>query len=850
MLRSAISSQAIQRMALSTGKLGASAMKSRLPLLITLILVCHLLVLTPIVTSQLHPPSGKAGAPQNLALSNAPSSQIYEDIRWSALTQELQGKIVKLHGKAEIHYGAFVLYADEITYNRETGQATADGRVILEGGPNDEHISADHGAYNIESEVGSFADVHGTIGMKFKGAAFILTSPAPFVFSGKTVLKTGPDHYVVYDGTITTCELPRPKWQFYAHKVVVEVGGNASIYHSTFRLDGVPVLYLPYATHPVERAPRHTGILLPDVGRSSTKGNIFGESIFWAINRSMDATLGAEYFSKRGWAPQGDFRARPSDTSFVDLNFFSVLDRGLDGVDQGGAEVRLDAEGAFAHNFRGVANIDYLNSFVFRLAFNDVFTQAVNSEVKSQAFLSNTTNGYFYNASVQRYQNFESTTAGDLVTILHAPSLEISSADHQIAGSPFYWSYDGAGEGLSRSEPTFRTSPLVGRFDAAPDLSLPLKFDGWSLRPDIEVRNTIYTEQLLPFGEVGTAKSSVIDRKAFESSVELRPPVLERVFDRQFLGRKWKHVIEPRVVYNYVTGVDNFARIVRFDERDILSDTNEVEYSVVNRLYAKSSSAKQENCLPEGMPALMVGGAIPPSSVPWQRQKTTENPGCPPEQQTREVVTWELAQKYYVDPTFGGALVPGRPNVFSNTIDLTGISFLTVPQHLSPLISRLRIQNSSRTDIEWDLDYDFREDRINASTALLNYRFGAFTVGGGDAFLQTAAGTQISTTTSAPALTSLASSEQSFNQFRVILGYGRNGKRGFSGAANIGFDANLNALQYGSIQTAYNWNCCGVNLEYRRFALGSVRNENQFRFAFALANVGTFGNLRHQERLF
>jgi LPS-assembly protein len=41
-----------------------------------------------------------------------------------------------------------------------------------------------------------------------------------------------------------------------------------------------------------------------------------------------------------------------------------------------------------------------------------------------------------------------------------------------------------------------------------------------------------------------------------------------------------------------------------------------------------------------------------------------------------------------------------------------------------------------------------------------------------------------------------------------------------------------------------------VNIEFRRFALGSVRNENEYRFTFALANIGTFGNLRRSEQLF
>jgi LPS-assembly protein len=204
-------------------------------------------------------------------------------------------------------------------------------------------------------------------------------------------------------------------------------------------------------------------------------------------------------------------------------------------------------------------------------------------------------------------------------------------------------------------------------------------------------------------------------------------------------------------------------------------------------------------------------------------------------------VTWELAQKYYLDPTFGGALVPGTRNVFTATADLTGIAFLTDPRRLSPLVSRLRIQTNSRTDVEWDLDYDVKKGRINASTAILNYRFGLFTLGGGDAFLETPGDTLLSLLTQQP---------QRFDQYRLLLGYGHANKRGFTGAANIGFDAHLNFLQYASAQTEYNWDCCGMNVEYRRFALGSVRNENQFRFTFSLANISAIGNLKRQERLF
>jgi LPS-assembly protein len=816
-------------------------MNARTRFLITAALVCHLLAAPALVTSQALSPPAKSETPQ--AKPDAPSTVQYQDVTWIANAQEKEGSTYKLHGQAEIHYGGYILRADEITYEQDKGEATADGHVILDGGPNDEHLQATHATYNLPAEAGKFDNVRGTIGLRMRDGHLSLTSANPFVLSGKVVEKLGPDHYRVSDGTVTSCQLPRPKWDFYAHRVVVDTGGNATLYSSAFRILRVPILFFPFATHPVNREARESGFLMPNFGRSSIKGNILGESVYWAINRSMDLTAGAEYFSLRGWAPQGEFRARPSEASFVDLTYFAVLDRGYgpQSIDQGGGEVRLDAEGSFDHNFRAVADIDYLSTYVFRLAFYDVFTQAVNSEVKSDAFLTNSWNGFFYNGFAERYQNFESdTVSSDIIKILHAPSFEFSSVDRPLGRTPLHWSLDATAGGLSRSEPTFRTATLVGRFDLSPSLSVPLLWAGWSFRPELSLRETLYTQELTPSSGVGVAADTSVSRKALEGSVEVRPPALGRIFQRELLGRRWKHVIEPRVTYRYVTGVDNFSNILRFDERDILSDTSEVEYAMVNRLYAKRTSGKSD-CGSAGMPALAVGGtSLQPRHFPWEKTGPTEA-SCTEGPRVREVVTWELAQKYFLDPTFGGALAPGVRNVFTTTADLTGIAFLTDARHLSPLVSRLRFQTSARTDAEWDLDYDFRGGRISSSTALVNYRFGPFTLGGGDAFLQTPGAMTSPTPVSAP---------QKFSQFRVLLGYGHTNKPGFSGAANIGFDANLGSLQYASIQTAYNWDCCGLSVEYRRFALGSVRNENQFRFTFALANVGGFGNLRRQERLF
>src|SRR5580693_9638022 len=434
--------------------------------LITAAVLCHLLLVPPLVTSQLPPAdagaAARAGVPADKSAAAAATpcalaaaaQKDKGDVRTiCAIQQEEEGSVYKLHGAVEIYYGTYVLRADEATYNSDTREATGTGHFALDGGPNDDHIRASHGTYNLALETGRFYDVTGTTGLLFRGNQVILTSTAPFAFTGKIVDKTSPDHYLVYDGTITTCELPHPNWQFHARTIVVDVGGNAQIIHSTFWLHGMPVLYFPYATHPVDREARETGFLVPSGGRSSTNGNEIGEAFYWVINRSLDAIIGAEYFSKRGWSQRGEFRARPGEASYVDLNFFGVIDRGISqgsGVPplrEGGQEARLTAADEFP-GFRAVSNVDYLSSFLFRLAFNEVFTQAVNSEVKSQVFLAKEENGFSYGGMVERYQNFFQTTNSDGVLsnppvfddiqIWHAPSFDASSVDHTVGRSPFF----------------------------------------------------------------------------------------------------------------------------------------------------------------------------------------------------------------------------------------------------------------------------------------------------------------------------------------------------------------------------------------------------------------------------
>src|SRR5919204_1585933 len=325
-------------------------MTARIRLFTTVTLACQLFLLVWLLTTALRgfaqqPVSSGEDTPtppSEQQLSSATASEqsqpgpaaepplrpVGDEVIIKARQQEKKGSIFTLSGDVEVSYRDLVLRADEIIYDQSTGEVKANGHVVIEGGTHQEHIEGTHAEYNVRTETGKFYNAQGTVGLRLRGSRRAqLVTQNPFAVSGKVVEKIGPDRYVVHHGSVTSCELPNPKWTFNAVRVEIEVGETAKIYNSTFRVKRVPVFYFPFTRHSLERRPRQSGFLMPSFGVSSRKGTILGDSFYWAINRSMDATLGAEYWSSRGWAQNAQFRSVLNDRTRLDVNYFGVLDR-------------------------------------------------------------------------------------------------------------------------------------------------------------------------------------------------------------------------------------------------------------------------------------------------------------------------------------------------------------------------------------------------------------------------------------------------------------------------------------------------------------------------------------------
>lgn len=817
-------------------------MRARIFLCITLLYLCHPQLWPQAVTKQFPPSAEAPGALPDDPSAEIPVAKVIPaapsgvPVEIHADRQREQNNIYTLAGNVVIFYKSYTVQADTITYNRETGEVTAEGHLIVDGSPDNEHITATHGVMNLDQDTAHFYDVVGTLGVASVGPhnRMVFSSTNPFAITGREVIKLGPGRYQVIAGTMTSCRLPKPDWRLLSKGINVN-NNVASASNTWFQLLGVPLLYLPYATHPVSEETRSSGFLLPIIGNSTTKGFILGEEVYFALSRNSDLTVGTEYFSRRGFSPMAMYRYRGLGEDFIDVRYHALFDRLPEPENQGGTDLLVDGRHDWGRHTRAIVDAEYLSSYAYRQAFEESYAIAINSEVKSQLFGAHALNGFAENLRFDRYQSFQNSTTNAEIRILHLPALELEGEDQYLGTTHLMWGGIASVANLFRSEPanvmntaTFKAHN-VPRVDLYPHLSLPFYVAGWTFRPEVAVRDTFYgkSQNPAPLGVVPSVRDASLNRKDFEVGMDLRPPAIERDFSApwltRLLGGDLRHAIEPDIQYHYVAGIDNFNSVLRFDDVDIASDTSELDFSLTQRLFLRHlhpHPCKGDEAL--GPDDLCGGG-------------------------TADWLTWLVAQKYFYDEDFGGAVTPGTRNVLTTTLDLTGVAFLTGPRTFSPVISRLSMRTSAATNVEWDLDYDPRLGRMTASNVYAQYRKGDYSFLVGDFHLNAP---EAPRSTQSSQTSPVLNATSNYNQLRFSASYGASTKAGLSAGTSIGWDFVQNQLQYGAGQAAYNWDCCGLSFEVRRYSLGAVRDDTQYLYSFTLAGVGSAGSLRRAARIF
>jgi LPS-assembly protein len=759
-------------------------------------------------------------------------------------TFDPEGKVRTMHADpAEIVFQRMMFRADTIVYNTDTEDLHAEGHVFYYNFDRNEKIWCDRLDYHTEkgNEHGTFYQVVGETMPKIvtRPKQGILYAPtAPFHFEGEWAQRDQVK-YIVHNGWVTNCTVPKPWWYLVGPKFDIIPRQRAKAYDSVFYLAGVPILFLPWFYHPMNREPGKSGFLLPVPGHNSLRGFYLGAGYYWRISRSYDLTYETQLFDSGIKTNHAEIRGKPVDGTTFDVVLFGSLNNRLNAYSPEGLTAFGVAKSNLGDGWTAAGTLNYTTTLLFRQDWSQSYNEAVGSELDSSGFLDKSWSTYTFDVVVSRTQVFTETeqpitnpttgktslTPPNAVNLHKFPELNLVSRDHSILDRlPVWYSFDASAGLMARNEPIFnsggtavvdqfQTNFFTGRIHFAPHLTTAFSLGPVHFVPSIGIDETFYSESQVPYGTYYHAVGTDLVRSARDFSIAMILPSLEKIYDKKtFLGDKLKHVIESRVTYNYVTGIGtDVYRFIRFDDTDILSNTSDLDLSLTNRILAKRGDA------------------------------------------VTEIFSWTLEQKRYFDTTFGGALTPGQANVFAATADVSGYSFLVDPRSSSPVVSTLRATPIVGLSLQWQADYDHWERALVDSALSVDYTWKRYYhVSAGNIEVHNNPLFNTSTNIYSPILPILTPDA---NQFRGRVWMGDTNKRGWNAGFDTIYDYRQGHFLWATAQVTYNTDCCGLSVQYRRFyrpgtVPGTYTYDNTYAVSFSMANIGQFGTLRKQDRLF
>jgi len=285
------------------------------------------------------------------------------------------------------------LFADEAEVFPDADRVRASGNVVFVSG--NSRISADRMEFNTRTKTGTFHVASGIANIENRGIERSLfgTQEPDAYFWGNSIEKLGPKTYRITRGGFTTCVQPTPRWEMVSGSATITLEKRAVMSNTLLMVKGVPVFYLPVMYYPINKEDRATGFLIPTYGSSTIRGQTITVPFFWAINRSQDATLEYDYFSKTGQSYGGEYRyiQGPGSQGTVRTQYISEHDTTY--VTSGGTENFVAGSSSYSingnmsqrlpHGLRATANANYFTDIAAQQRYQQTVALATASTLEN-----------------------------------------------------------------------------------------------------------------------------------------------------------------------------------------------------------------------------------------------------------------------------------------------------------------------------------------------------------------------------------------------------------------------------------------------------------------------------------
>jgi LPS-assembly protein len=483
-------------------------------------------------------------------------------------------------GNVEIVRGQTRLLADRVEINRETGDAVAQGRVVFYDADN--QLTGRRIDYNLRTGTGVVHEAEGRVSPYYR-------------LGGERMDRLGESLYRVHRGVFTTCEDDPPTWSFRFGSATADLEDFVYGTGASFWVKNIPLIpFVPFFAAAIRRE-RQTGFLFPKVGTSGSKGFQLEAPFFWAISDSADATIAPIVYSERGVGLSVDHRHVLSLDQRGGATGFLLQETERNGATRGMGSLRHDWETGPRLSLK--VDVNAVTGDTVLEEYGDRLQQRSSQRVESNIFLTRSWESWNAVGNLFAYQDL---TRPRPVELNRLPDLSVLGVSQPIPGLPgFLYELEAGYVNFAR---------VVGsngqRLDLHPRVSRPLSLGGLlTLTPFAGGRLTAYDKTVVGTrisrgaGRIEVTEDDARLRRLLEAGADLETQLVRVYPAVDTWGiEALLHTIEPRVTALWITGKNQDKLPIWTEGVDRIPDTTQIQYSITNRLRARTAGG------PEGEP--------------------------------------------------------------------------------------------------------------------------------------------------------------------------------------------------------------------------------------------------------
>jgi len=492
-------------------------------------------------------------------------------IEAGSIQAELGGR-VDIQEKIKITSGLSTITAEEASYDETAGVLQIPKSVVFE---NPDLIIFGESAKLLTKEKTTIID----------GADYqILSIPARG--TARQIRVENGANIELDEVTYSTCTSVDNSWELSAKKIVINnQSGEGEARNLVLRLKDIPIIYLPYLSFPINDQ-RKTGLLVPNLGRSSKRGLEISLPYYWNLAPNIDLTTTPTLMAKRGVQLSAELR------------FLTAIQGGITQIDYLlNDDIYKKDRTYISHrqtinlpsNWRMKLNGEYASDNSYFEDLTGTMSSTSRTHLLREIQLEHYSENWIMEIGMDHYQMIDDSIIDEEKPYRRLPYFNFSGM----------WGNKALGLNYALdSEVVFFDKPETisgSRFHVMPEVSAPLNFNGIKITPSMAMDFTKYN--LHTANDNSHSMSSVSPERA----VPIYSLDLTGVFQKTWKNGRYLQTLEPRILRVYIpyrnqddfpifdtivpdmNGIQLFRKN-RYVGQDRLGDTSQISYGITTKV--------------------------------------------------------------------------------------------------------------------------------------------------------------------------------------------------------------------------------------------------------------------------